>query len=302
MTSWLDKTSRLKKVNVEKLFKKNIVKSDSITIEKNYEARCGIISELTTLLTSDYHDFSCVNTHHLEGKIASYKESFKNMDTKSYHYYRYGAKTEEEYVKNRLYSENRVDTFILKKYKSTQKISEEVLLFDLYLSDAAQSRVMFAIFFNNFSQLCFDFIVKKGRDDYRIKSLENDIKILSTTTSVDAVKFFFPSLIEEDKKIKEEDKIRQQLNEKKRFKRDKVKALSIKAVILKIESFLDEKGLSYYIEERIYAIHISLKMRKGYTVIKVPKKDIQTRFDILPSLCDKILEADELNIQCRYHQ
>jgi len=294
--------SILKKANVEKLFKNIIEKSEEITIEKSYEIRCDIISELTTLFTNDYKDFFSVNQHNLEEKIASCKDSFYRQ--KSDHYFsRYSSQTEEGYLEEQLYSlGNRIDTYFLEKYKSTPKIADEVLLCDLELSWAAQSRILFAIFFNHSSQLCFDFIVKKGRYNHDIDSIENDIKIVSTTSSVEAIKKLLRSLVEEAAKIEEENEKRRQLNEKKKLKKDKVKALSNQAIISKIKSLLDDKGFSYKISEQYYIIKVSLQMKKGNTIIRIPKKNINTAFDILLSLCEKLLEADKLNIWCKYHQ
>ena len=295
--------SILKKANVEKLFKKIIEKSEEITIEKSYEVRCNIISELTTLFTNDYKEFFTVNHHNLEDKIASCKDSFYNRKQSNYYFARYDSQTEEGYIKEQLYSfGNRVDTFFLEKYKPTAKIANEVLLCNLELSWATQSRLMFAIFFNHSSQLCFDFIVKKGRYNHDIESIENDIKIVSTTCSVEAIKKLLRSFVEEAAKIEEENEKRRLLNEKKKLKRDKVKALSSKAIISKIKSLLDEKGFSYNISEQHYILKVSLKMKKGETTIRIPKKNINTAFDILPSLCEKLLEADKLNIWCKYHQ
>ncbi len=295
--------SLLKKANVEKLFKNIIEKSEEITIEESYKARCDIISELTTLLTNNYQHFFNVKSHNLEEQIASCKKSFEERKKSDYYFYRYGTQTEKDYIQEQLYSiGSLVDTFILEKYKPTQKIADEVLLCNLELSWATQSRIMFAIFFNDSSQLCFDLIVKKGKNDYRIESIEKDIKFLSTTTSVEAIKALLRSFLEEEAKIEEENDKRRQLNKKKRVKKEKVKALSGKAMVSKIKSLLDEKGFSYQIYEQYYIIKISLQMKKGHTLIRIPKKDIRISFEILPSLCEKILEADKVNIRCKYHQ
>ncbi len=296
--------SILKKANVEKRFKNIIEKSEEITIEESYKARCDIISELTTLFTNDYqHFFVNVRSHSLEDKIASCKKSFEERKKSDYYFYRYGSQTEKDYIEEQLYSiGSQVDTFLLEKYKPTPKIADEVLLCNLELSWAAQSRIMFAIFFNDSSQLCFDLIVKKGKNDYRLESIEEDIKFLSTTTSVEAIKALLRSFLEEEAKIEEENEKRRQLNKKKRVKKEKVKALSGKAIVSKIKSLLDDKGFSYQIYEQYYIIKISLQMKKGKTIIRIPKKDIRTGFEILPSLCEKILEADKVNIQCKYHQ
>jgi hypothetical protein len=243
-----------------------------------------------------------VNSHNLEEKILSYQKSFEERKHSDYYFYRYGSQTEKDYIEDQLYSTGRkVDTFLLEKYKPTEKIADEVLLCDVELSWAAQSKIMFAIFFNG-SQLCFDLIVKKRKNDYRIESIEEDIKFHSTTTSVEVIKAFLRSFPEEEAKIEEENDKRRQLNKKKRVKKQKVKELSGKAMVSKIKSLLDEKGFSYQIYEQYYIIKISLQMKKGNTIIRIPKKDIKTGFEILPSLCEKILEADKVNIRCKYHQ
>ena len=297
------KMSVLKKANVEKLFKKIIEKSEEITIEKSYEIRCDIISKLTTLFTNEYKEFFSVNQQNLEDQIASYKKSFYNRKQSNYYFSRYDSQTEKDYLEEQLYSPgNRVDTFVLEKYKPTPKIAKEVLLCNLELSWASHSRIMFAIFFNHSSQLCFDFIVKKGRSNYDIDSIENDIKIFSTTCSVEAIKKLLRSLVEEAAKIETENEKRRLLNEKKKLKKDKVKALSNQAIISKIKSILDEKGFSYEIYDQYYILKVSLQMKKGHTIIRIPKKNINAAFEILPSLCEQLLEADKQNIWCKYHQ
>ncbi len=293
----------LRKANVEKLFKNIIEKSAEITIEERYTARCEIIAELTTLLISDYRHFFSLDGDNLEDKIAAYKKSFKESKKDDYFYYRNRATTEKEYVKERLYSEHaEADTFLLEKYKSTKKIAKEVILCDLKLSWAAQTKITFVVFFNDKYQLCFDFITRKSSRSFYGKSLKKDIKMASTTSSVEAIKKLLASLPEEAKKIEAENEVRRQINEKKQFKRHKVDVLSSKAVVSKIKHILDEKDFVYDINEQTYIIKIILKMKKGTTTIRMPKKDIKTRFDILSSLCEKILEADELGIQCKYQQ
>ncbi|KPA13632.1 hypothetical protein MHK_006158 [Candidatus Magnetomorum sp. HK-1] len=298
----------LKKPNLDKLFKNIIVKSENITIVETYTKRCEFISKLTIFFSSnDLKHYFSINTKNLEEEIDKCKQSFlKNRINNDHYYYRrYGSQTEEEYIQEKLYSNeygSQLSTFFLEKYQPTQRISDEVLLCELNLTYQTKSKIFFAIFFNESFQLCFDYITVKKRKWNSLVNLESDIEISSAITDLDAIKKLLNSFPEEISKIEKEEEIRRQKNNKNRVKKEKIKALSSKAIIAKIKSILNEKGISFFIDERIHIIHIYLKMKKGKTVLRVPKKDIKTRIEILPSLCEKIIEADQLNIQCKYNQ
>jgi len=297
----------LKKANLDKLFQKIINTSEDITIEGTFEKRCELISELNTFFTGkDYKKYFRIETSNLEKEIDSCKKDFqKRKDSDDYYFYRYGSQTEEEFIQEKLYSNYfgaHIDTFLLEKYKPTRKIADEVLLCKLDLSYRAQSQIYFAVYFNASFQLCFDYIAIKGSARLRQISLENDIKILSKVTNQEAIKNLVCSFPEEEEKVEEERKIRMKRNEKKQVKKDKIKELSSKAILARIKTLLDEKDLSYYIDERVQILKIYLKMNNGRTMIRVPKKDIKTRLEFLPTLCETIIEADKLNIQCKYKQ
>jgi hypothetical protein len=300
--------STLKKTNLDKLFKKYIVKSEDITIVESYKQRCDFISDLASFFTSKlFKKYFKINTKNLEYEIAECKNNFrKRKEQDDFYFYRYGSQTEEEYLEEQLYSNvfgNYVDTFVLEKYHPTKQKADEVLLCELSLSRAAQSRIFFSLFFNDASQLCFDYIsLKNTRKRRSCEAVENDIKTFSSLTSLDAVKNFVNSFPEEEINIKKEDEIRWRRNDKERVKKDKIKDLSSKAVVSRIKSILNETNISFFIDERIHMLKIYLTMKKGKTVIRVPKKDIKNRLEILPSLCEKLIEADQLNIQCKYHQ
>jgi len=298
---------KLVKTSLDKLFKKSFNTSEDITIEKTFEKRCELISDLTNFIKDKtFKKYFDINTSNLEEKIALCKKNFqKRKASDDFYFYRYGAQTEEEYIQEQIYSNTfgrHIDTFLLEKYKPTQKIANEVLLCRLNLSPMAQSSIFFAFYFNDTSQLCFDYIAIKGRARMSQVSLENDIKILSKKTNTVAIKKLICSFPDEEDKIEEESKIRMERNEKKQVKKDKIKELSSKAILARLKTMLDEKDISYFIVEQVQIIKIYLKMNKGRTVIRVPRKDIKTRLEILPSLCEKIIEADNLNIQCKYKQ
>jgi len=300
--------SSLKKVNLDKLYKNYIVKSKDITIAALYKERCDIISELTSLFKNKTNKkYFEINTNNLEHEIDECKKQFRKRHINDdFYYYRYGSQTEEEYIQERLYSNMfgfNVDTFLLEKYRPTQQKANEVLLCELHLSGAALSKIHFSIFFNDAAQLCFDYISYQGLKLLdSCDSVKNNIKIMSSITSLDAVKNLIHSFPEEEVKIKQEEKLRWQQNDKERIKKDKIKTLSTKAVISRINSMLEEKNITFFIAERTNILQIYLTMKKGETVIRVPKKDIKDRLEILPSLCEKLIEADQLNIQCKYHQ
>ena len=300
--------SFLKKSNLDKLFKTIIQKSETITVIDSYSKRCDCISDLISFLTDhEFKEYFIINTSYLEKEIDKYKSEFhKKMQNNDYIHYRYSNQTEEEYIQEKLYSNyygNHLQTFLLEKYKPTHNISGEVLLCELNLSYFAQSRIFFAIFFNDSSQLCFDYISTKGTmwRVNRVKT-ESDVKISSAITNLEAIKKLVHSFSEEEVHIKKEREIRKERNEKERVKKDKIKELSKKAVISKIKLMLTEKNISFFIDEQYHIFKIYLKMKKGKTLIRVPKKDIKTRLEILPSLCEKIIEADQLGIQCKYNQ
>jgi len=300
--------SILKKANLDILFKNYIVKSKGITIVESYKERCHFISELSSFFTSKtFQKYFTINTSNLEQEIANCKKNFrKRKQQDDFYYYRYGSQTEDEYIQEWLYSNrfgNYVETFLLEKYHPTQQKADEVLLCKLRLSGAARLSIYFSLFFNEAAQLCFDYISYNGsRRHESCEAVENDIKTLSSITSLDAVKNLINSFPEEEVKIQKEDELRWQRNDKEKVKKDKIKALSSKAVVSRINSILKEKNIPFLIVERTNILQICLTMKKGKTVIRVPKKDIKDRLEILPSLCEKIIEADQLNIQCKYHQ
>jgi len=299
--------SVLKKANLDKLFNKIVVKSEEMTIAETYQEKCDAISGLTHFFASNgFEHYFTVNPRNLEDEIASCRESYrKNKDSNEASFYLHMSRTEEEYIEKRLYSNiygNHVDTFFLEKYRQTQKKADKVLLCELKLSSSAQSRILFAVFFNAASQLCFDYITIRKRKWNRSIDIENDIKFLSATTDIEAIETLVRAFPEEEEKIEKESEIRKEKNDKNRIKKDKIKELSTKAVISRIKTLLDEKKISCRIHERYHVLQIILDMKKGKTVINVPKKNIKTKLELIPSLCETIVEADKLNIHCKYNQ
>jgi hypothetical protein len=300
--------SKLVKKNVERLYHTIIAKSEDITIIENQEKKSEFVSDFASFLTGpEWKQLFIMNTDTLEGEIDKLKNTYRKRKAKDdYFYYRYANQTEEEYVQEELYSNysgNHVNTFLLEKYRPTRDVSDSVLLCELKLSRSAQSRIFFAFFFNEASQLCFDYISIKGTRwrSHRV-TIENDINILSEITSLEAIKKLIHSFPDEEVKNKKEYEIRTQKNIKNRVKKDKIKELSSKAFISRLRSLLKEKEISVDIYERVHMYQIYVPMKKGKTVLRVPKKDIRKRLEILPSLCEKIIEADQLNIQCKYKQ
>jgi len=297
----------LKKANLDRLFKKLIVKSDDMTIAKTFQERCDIISELFTFVSGDdfkdYFKFD-INKQNLESEIASCKKDYR--EKQSSRYYSYPSQTEEEYIQDKLYSNyygRHVETFLLEKYQPTRAQSDEVLLCEMKFRYSVKSRILFAFYFNEVFQLCFDYIVIKGKKWNSKVSIDKDVTILSELTGIEAIKKMLRAFPEEEVVSEKEAKIREEHNEKNRIKQEKIKDLSSKVVHSRIKTLLDEKNIHYdFIDERVHMIKLYLNMNKGKTMIRIPKKDILNRLDIIPDLCKTLIEADQLNIQCKYIQ
>lgn len=296
-----------KKANIEKLYRRIIKKSSNqITVAEDAQTRYDVIQEIKThFLKEENECYFKIQKGNLENEINKTKKKYRELQNKKRDAYSsyYSSLTEEEYVDRSLYHEsNMAEIFILEKYKPTEKKEKEVLVCDFLLSRNAQSQVMFAVYFNQSSQLCLDFILKKKREDFYIKSIEKDINIESTTTSTDAIKELLNSLPAEVEIIKKANEKQEQINEKNRIKTGKVKALSNKAMIAKINSILDEKKISHSIHHRANDFQVFLKMKKGTTMIKIPKRNAKNSLDLLLSLCEIVLAADQYGIQCRYQK
>jgi len=302
--------SELKKSNLDKLYKRFIVKSKDITIAKSSKERSDIISQLTELISgiTIQHYFNInINNSTLEQEIEKCKIKFrKRIAEDEFYFYRYKIKTEDEFVREELYNNlfaDHLKTYLLEKYKPTAEKSNEVLLCEMKLNFYALSRNFYAFYFNDNEQLCFDYVShNNSRRLGTFEEVKREVKTLSSTTSLDAIKTMVQHYREEEKNNKKEKEQRWERTEKERVKTDKIKELSSKAIISRLKSLLEEKNISFYIDDRTYILKIFLKMKKGRTMVKVPKKDIKDRLEILPSLCEIIVEADQLNIHCKYKQ
>jgi len=301
------KMNVLKKANLDRLFKKVIVKSEDVTIANTFQERCDIISELFTFFSGndfkDYFKFE-INKQNLENEIASCKKDYNERQTSRY--YSYPSQTEQEYIHDKLYSNYyglHVETYLLEKYKPTQAKSDEVFLCELNFRSSVKSRILFAFYFNEISQLCFDYIAIRGKKWRSNVSIDKDITILTEITGLEAIKNMLCAFPEEEAESENEEKQREIENDKNRIKKEKIKDLSSKVVRSRIKTLLNEKNIPYsVIDERVHMIKLYLNMKKGKTMIRIPKKDILNRLDIIPDLCEKIIEADQHNIQCKYVQ
>jgi len=300
--------SQLKKANIDKLYKKYIINSEELCIVEPDQDKTAIISKLLSFLSDrkfeHYLHFRLNNTN-LENEIALCKTDYQSRKPTDNYFFPQSPQTQEEYIQEHMYSSmyNHVTTFLLEKYKPTQKDTNKSLLCEINFSRNARSCLVFAFYFNKLSQLTFDYIAVKGirLNDSSI-SIDDDINILSNTTSLKAIKKLVSSFPEEDVLEYKEKEARKQRNAKNKVKKNKINNLSSSVVRSRIKTLLEEKNISFFISEKKLIFQLYLKMKKGKTMIRIPKKDILDRLDILPALCEKIIEADHLNIHCKYKQ
>jgi len=300
--------SILVKKNMDTLYNNIISKSDDVTIIDSHENKVAFISDLFSLFSDqNWKQYFTIKTDTLEEEVNTHKHQYRKLKSEDpYYFYRYGNQTEEEYVHENLYSNyhgNHVKSFLLEKYRPTQDAAKTVLLCELGLSRSALSRIFFALYFNDASQLCFDYISIKGTR-YRSHHvvIEKDINIITEITSLEAIKKLIYSFSDEETSNTKAQEIRTQKNNKNRVKKEKIKELSSKAFISRLRSLLKEKDIRIDIYERANIYQVYVPMKKGKTLLRVPKKDIIKRMEIIPSLCEKIIEADQLGIHCKYNQ
>ncbi len=296
-----DDLSYLKKTDIDKSFKK--LKKDSVEfIEKDYDKCCAIIKKISDEIISKDYDYITILdgnkkslTEKYKREYIKYLENFEKRKKERFSYYRPVGNpyTKEEYVKSEFNSNFKASYFRLEKYAATKKEEMKSIYFNLYRYTNSQYEFSFCGYFNEKDVFCLDKLTFKGGKFIGIET----VKI-----SPEMIKSFIDNFLILDKAGEKESKKKQMKAIDNRIKKEKVDNLKQKAGIINIDSVMKKIDCKYRYEKLKTAVKIHIILKKGYTTIRIPQKNIKETLEYLPEFVESILKADKLNVNFKHLQ
>ncbi len=284
----------LLKADIDKTFKK--LHADKIElVESDYNKCCDIINILNKEVEK-YGNALDIYKGNLKDLTTTYQMEYKTYlrgdaeKKRKYSYYR-GNKpfTEKEYIAEEFRINHGESKLRFQKYIPNEKVEKKVIYVKIqnYHSRLKHS-FYFCAYFNSKNRFCVDKIAINRRD-------KDDITFDTAKTSPNQ----FIILLDEFKRLHMQGEATYQQN---MIKKEKIDGLKQKAGEINIKQVLNNINCDYTIQKQGHSTLVKIHLGKGWTVIKIPKKNLKAFLPDLEGIVETILKAHKLKVHFKHHQ